>query len=58
MVLVILDGFGDRGILALQFGIAPTHQALHFGKLTDHLSHKIGLGQFRRTAGFCDIRTD
>ena len=42
---MILDGGAHARVLALQFGIAPAHEALQFGEFAHHLGLQVGLGQ-------------
>ena len=46
--VVLLDGAGDVGRLAVVLSVVAPHQALKLGELADHLGAQIGLGQPRR----------
>ncbi len=52
---MVLDGAGDRFILALRLRVIAAHQALHFREFTDHFGEQIRLGELRRALGLVRI---
>ena len=57
-LVVVGDGVGDGGRLALRQRVVAAHEALQFGELADHAGDEVGLGQHRGALGLLDIGAD
>jgi hypothetical protein len=50
-LVVVLDGVGDLGRLAVVQRVVAAHDALQFGELADHVGQQVGLGQHGGAVG-------
>ena len=57
-LVVILDGVGDRLVLALRLGVVAAHEALQLGEFADHFGEQIGLAQQRGALGLGAVGAD